>query len=1779
MLKTCVNKSHPNWAKFLEVSSGNVLVATSLWNKYKGDFDLFSEQQRSKIEKQLDYKYAKFLSATKDFDDVDYFDAISKEFSNETKIANNGSIYFSFSETDVQHLIGKRSAIRVVTDSNGNSYAVLKPNDSDLSSIDEHTGGAFVESSYIESFDKANGLEAVDALLANGEISMSDKIILNLLRTNYSDLLKEYNVVVDSRNNPTMVNISFRNKTIYLNRQKLNGKDTNSFISAVTEDLSHAIIQKNMESSPALVKRLTDIVSTSRDVFINQKFTKDQVKEIKAMFKNKSYTSVFDAITDYFNAYRQVTDITKYTNPEMIRMYNEFNNKGSVSSFDVRQQGAFKILSSIVEANKALLYPMTNVIEFAYHVTKSKKLQEHVNKIQANKNETLMDKFINWFYDALKLDKIYSKNITQGSVLKEALVISFGLMSKEGTVNKAMEKFYSSTSNQVSKNARETNNIDDLSSIVDTIEFVATTAAWWAGYTASAFIVLKSLVYIEQNTRFRLFNTIGNFINRKLGGYDFYKNIKRNFIEDKPLGDIAKKSIEDTLANKLKDVEFAIRKDKRILEDKVTADQKALDKLDTDIGNLMIANTAVSTAVRTEQARLRSDIAINKAEIEQLNLDIIETMNVIDSIRTEVIPNLDKLINLAELTITKLVDDNYKLLPNLINTSNDYHRNQVMLKTLISVMGEITNEKSALMNSIHGVPIALPADLRTQMLLMSGRLEIVSKALVGELPRLLQNAADSFDSPTERSRIGDGFASLLDDNGNLINNIDDINLFNKYVLTLDRPGNPIVQLAGVMKNKVNGFIEEDITKALTYLEELHSEFSNKYHNRKVRMFDMFRQTYIEDNEDGTQTEVLTNRLINKVSIAYYNRRNQLKAKFRDESAAERDSYEAEISVPNNNFVKPKAKDRMSFKNLVEYVTFLADSIDIVDDTSGTFGMFSNVVQNGTESVTDDKMNGLDNFIRSLEMSYDDKIDEARYQGDYLLEADLIKQKKDDVERYNVRRFIKIMNMVRNNNRTNAKGFRDISLEEAFFIHRFKGWGFVNTDVNENFLVREGLYDQKYRELLDRGLDSIEVKYYKEFLKLKIMTDSMFPSRAKLDGTKISSYDLGEFAKDVAEEMTYNDVTGNRGRVAKGVANIVDGIIRMGTENINENVDVNFDAITGEPLMSIYVPYVTGTADLNDISNDLTHVITMQTKLAINYYYKNKYEATFNNIVDLLKNYENVDKKALTNSIDKLATANMSWLYGKSRDLSSAKTGRFGDKKVLTRRDQITFDRYMKAYSGLETALQIETAKQLARNVPDFRYADEIKLKQDAVARKVNNIGRAFTVEALLDLTTQYTRVVGLGLRFTSATFDFIYGYISNFSYFNGNDKRFTERSLIHSYMLAMKAVMIDTFDDIRDITQNRKPNSSRVTRLAEMFGVDKDMIAAASYEKHVYVSRRERVVGSMVSMDKLMYVFMSFSGRMNVYGTMVHHLKTVFIDTERGRVNIMQATEDELTAMNTNDVGDIRNDVLDLLHKIHGTLINDSVQISRTAAGRALMIFRSWMPDALDVTWGKERTDILGGKFIGKATSLRRVFSSKTRGNRWRIAQQAVLPSRDTDKDFVLGLIARFPAITNTNGVVTTPAIVLDVEDIKNLRRIVNQIVITSFLLFLGSLAVKNKDDDETEEYLRTTQANAVQRLLRDMNWLFDFEETQKIVNVNLFPSLHSIVSFIDYYRTLSKYSKKTDMWYDAGDKNPILKKPSPYAGYDRRWIELGKLIPGVSGAMGTATYGKRRTDVQNNKF
>jgi hypothetical protein len=318
---------------------------------------------------------------------------------------------------------------------------------------------------------------------------------------------------------------------------------------------------------------------------------------------------------------------------------------------------------------------------------------------------------------------------------------------------------------------------------------------------------------------------------------------------------------------------------------------------------------------------------------------------------------------------------------------------------------------------------------------------------------------------------------------------------------------------------------------------------------------------------------------------------------------------------------------------------------------------------------------------------------------------------------------------------------------------------------------------------------------------------------------------------------------------------------------------------------------------------------------------------------------------------------------------------------------------------------------------------------------------------------------------------------------------------------------------------------------------------------------------------------------MNVYGTMIHHLKTVYINTERGRVNIMKATEDELAAMNANDVGDIRNDVLDLLHKIHGTLINDSVQLSRAAAGRALMVFRSWMPDAIDVVWGKERTDVLGGKFIGKATSLRRVFSSKTRGNRWRIAQQAILPSRTTDRDFVLGLIARFPAITNTNGVVTTPAIVLDVEDIKNLRRIVNQILITSFLLFLGSLAVKNKDDDDTEEYLRTTQANGVQRLLRDMNWLFDFEETQKIVNINLFPGLHSMVSFIDYYKTLTTYHKKGTFFYEAGDKNPILKKPSPYAGYNRRWIELGKLIPGVSGAMGTATYGKRRTDVQNNKF
>jgi len=154
-----------------------------------------------------------------------------------------------------------------------------------------------------------------------------------------------------------------------------------------------------------------------------------------------------------------------------------------------------------------------------------------------------------------------------------------------------------------------------------------------------------------------------------------------------------------------------------------------------------------------------------------------------------------------------------------------------------------------------------------------------------------------------------------------------------------------------------------------------------------------------------------------------------------------------------------------------------------------------------------------------------------------------------------------------------------------------------------------------------------------------------------------------------------------------------------------------------------------------------------------------------------------------------------------------------------------------------------------------------------------------------------------------------------------------------------------------------------------------------------------------------------------------------------------------------------------------------------------------------------------------------------------------------------------------TNGV---PDSKVDEQDIANLRRFMNQFIGIAMLTLIGGFF--GKKDDEEDNYEDILIANSAQRLLRDFSWLNDPSEGVKLVNRNVIPPLSTIDQVIQYKNMLKAYG------YDEGDKNPIL-KTGTYAGYDRRLIYGLKLIPLVSGTMGSVTYGKKRHSETSGRY
>lgn len=1824
MLKgTCPNKSHPNWTKFTEASNGSDTVAHALWVKFNGDFDAFVESQKQSINSKFLNKHTDITDSIENTNAFEYISNIANKFELETLINIEDGTFIDITDNPqvellINHFNTKKGDNYIEVVKNGDKlFAVVNldtvyGDNKTLSSLNSSEPSVIVKANLqtVEEADGSNALELAKYLIEDGDISMSDKMLLALIIQNYLELLRTWNIVAVETNGNNDVMASFRTKTITLNKEGLSKVATRTaFISKLVEDIMHVAVESNLESSPELVKELNRITGKAKLEFVNKflidsQGSKSLLNQMLGIIDGHTYNNFFEVISDFYLAFRGINDANQYKNYKMWHLANYIvfgsQRHASITNKEIEK---FSNLISFEQKHRTMLYALQDNTEFAYHVTKSKSLQEFLNKIPSGKN-TLLGRLFKWLSNALNINKIYKGLVYSDSLLEDALITSFASVTKEGILNnKLLEASLQKTNNET-RAEKSASTTKTKSSILG---FTATTAVLTGG--------VAGLAYLERNYNIQIIRSIFKAFTR-IGNYILPKGVMKRVIE----GDVmdllgAKKTTADNIATKLGGLV------KLYTETQLNA-IKALNKAEARYAEVislivsMPASAAKNTLIRERDKLKNTDIpTLNSAVIRAtIKKDKIEQL--VTDLRADLVSNLDELIMLADSVLKELFYDN-RLIPGIINNNVDYSKYKQLLTNLIAITGYIKDNPTSLVQQNGLVLNTLPPNTLKGIRDKYSQLELALQDIKKQLPRLAKT-----------DLVGYGFAQmfekLLVQNSLDLKKLDsthlgnkEISWFNKAFLIFQRPGNGVVQLAGLLADSVNDMIKHDYRDAIADFKAVSTEFVAKYRSQKVAMFDMFRQSKtmsardiglitkfdttneyrispdglsyayrpkrlnsstpnvpftvgnnaatLQELKDSTNfgKTVVTNRLINLVSQEYYDKRRELVEAYNE--AKKQANLAHQIALRTNpNAKKPKGVNHPAYQHMIDYAAYLADSVDFIEGAAKSlFGNPSNTVQSAlTSKEAEEKYKEWQVQKKALELAYANKIHKLTNgpvaNRNYLLAIDLQLELDQKLASMDIEEFVRIMDKIRNSKTVNGK--RNITTNQALFVINFKGWRFLSQEVNESFLRANNLTDSKFDDLMARGQNSVEFRYYQEMIKLKALNESKLPVQYDTKGNRLGRYNLFETAVDISEQIWNNPVLKEQGFLGKFFSNATDSIISNFTSNINEKADEMFDPITGESFMSLYLPVQSGTDSLDGFSRDMSHVMDMQTKLASSYQHKSKVEALMNGLVDTLETYRDGNKQKLDNAVAKIKEQTAAFLYNKKRDDHFARDIKSSFRVLLTR-DEKRYDKLMSQYDDLETARTKEAAYQLQLTVQNWTYHDSLQAKQDKIANSINGIGRNVTAEALLDTLTSYTRALGLGWRATSAMFDLIFGQNSMWRHYQKNQTpaqkllgTFTEASLSRSFGLAFLTIMRETGSVVGQIAHKDDAFSSKLNFLVELFDVSEHTAITMSQNKTKFITNREAITDYIVR-GSFIYPMQQFSGKLNVYSTMIHHLRTT---PHRYGGTLFDLTEADFMAMPETERIKIKLDIHNLINEIHGASINKYTSISATAYGRALMCFRSWMPAAIETMYAGESYDVLGDRtYKGYATSVGKVIMNPRTFSNFN---QAIF-SPTSDANFIS------TRMNITNGI---PDSKVDEQDIANLRRFMNQFIGIAMLTLIGGFF--GKKDDEEDDYEDILIANSTQRLLRDFSWLNDPSEGVKLVNRNVIPPLSTVDQVIQYKNMLKAYG------YDEGDKNPIL-KTGTYAGYDRRLIYGLKLIPLVSGTMGSVTYGKKRHSETSGRY
>ena len=485
-------------------------------------------------------------------------------------------------------------------------------------------------------------------------------------------------------------------------------------------------------------------------------------------------------------------------------------------------------------------------------------------------------------------------------------------------------------------------------------------------------------------------------------------------------------------------------------------------------------------------------------------------------------------------------------------------------------------------------------------------------------------------------------------------------------------------------------------------------------------------------------------------------------------------------------------------------------------------------------------------------------------------------------------------------------------------------------------------------------------------------------------------------------------------------------------------------------------------------------------------------------------------------------------HGRKREIEGA-----WDRKKLTYAEKKLRSKLVKDLLKLDQELA-------EKRISIATYNERSKL----IEEKLDSIGNNITWGRIGDTLLQYMQLKGMGWAPMSAVNNITWGFISNMMWASRQED-FDSKSFFKAMGMLTKTAVPDL---ARDHGPEWLKEATKIANAMVFFDVVKD-VNDASYAEYTDSNKASKTARDLMRPLELQRRGEYFNQGASFLATMLH---TKVNDLQGNSKSLYEALNEDMT-WNTAEFGEEPEGLItdfklhvDQMNKlIHGNYDpNSPIMFKRSFIGRAIMQFRSWIPEGWATRFGGLKWDpLLKRETKGRYTTFKDIAKGESLlmgiGLNIRTLTAEAANKLTFDR---IGYLKRNGAASLSSGL-----------DAANMRQNASELIILAALMLIWSLLKAAWDDEEDEEakvaLMRTM--NVVNRLEDDAMFFYNPMAVESIAQ-NFIPATRIIIDF----------SKFLGAWYDRLINDDDVIATGPRAGESKTRLRTLKLIPGASGAL-----------------